>query len=58
VARKFSGEFVVSGGDAPEIVEPAEAALDDVAPFVGAFAEAVENFLLDLLGITGSRHAG
>ena len=30
--EKVAGELVISGGDAPEILEPAEAALDDVAP--------------------------
>jgi hypothetical protein len=35
-----SENFVISGGDAPEILEPAEAAFDDVAPFVGRAAAA------------------
>jgi hypothetical protein len=28
-------QFIIAGGDAPEIFEPAEAALDDIASFVG-----------------------
>jgi hypothetical protein len=30
-----SGEFVVARGDAPEILEPSDAALDDIAALVG-----------------------
>jgi len=47
--EEISGKFVISGGDAPEILESAEAALDDVAPFVGAFAEWVESYSVGLV---------
>lgn len=41
-SQEISTKFVVASCDAPKILEPAETALDDIAPFVGAFAEAVE----------------
>jgi len=41
-SQEISGKFVVASCDTPEILEPAETALDDVAPLIGAFAEAVE----------------
>ena len=41
-SQEGSGKFVAASCDTPEILEPAETALDNVAPFVGAFAEAVE----------------
>ncbi len=41
-SQEVSGKFVVASCDAPEILEPAETALDDVAALIGAFAEAVE----------------
>jgi hypothetical protein len=41
-SQEISGNFVVASCDAPEILEPAETSLDDVAPLIGAFAEAVE----------------
>lgn len=41
-SQEVSGEFVVTSCDASEILEPAEATLDDIAPFIGALAEAVE----------------
>lgn len=34
-AKESFGKFVVASCDAPEILEPAETALDDIAPFVG-----------------------
>jgi hypothetical protein len=40
--QEISSKFVVASCNTPEILEPAETALDNVAPFVGAFAEAVE----------------
>src|SRR5438270_712792 len=39
--QEIPSELVVSGGDAPEVLEPAEAALDDVSAFVGTFVEAM-----------------
>lgn len=41
--EEISSEFVVSGGNSPEILEPAEGPLDDVATFVCPFVEAVES---------------
>ena len=41
-SQEVSGKFVVARCDAPEILEPAKTAFDNIAPFVGAFAEAVE----------------
>ena len=55
--EKVAGELVISGGDAPEILEPAEAALDDVAPFVGALAEAVEGYSVGLVRNDGASAA-
>jgi hypothetical protein len=40
--EEISGEFVVASGYAPEILEPAEASLDDVSAFVGAFVEMMQ----------------
>ena len=34
--KEVSGELVIARGDAAEILEPSEAALDDVAVLVGA----------------------
>jgi hypothetical protein len=36
-SQEVSGKFVVASCDAPEILEPAETALDKNASFVGAF---------------------
>src|ERR1700726_1311495 len=47
--EKVAGELVISGSDAPEILEPAEAAFDDVAPFVGTLAEGVEGYSVGLV---------
>ena len=41
-SQEVSGKFVVAGRDAPEILEAAETAFDDVASLISAFAEAVE----------------
>jgi hypothetical protein len=41
-SQEVSGKFVVASCDTPEILEAAETALDDVAPLIGPFAEAVE----------------
>ena len=41
-SHEVSGKFVIASCDAPEIHEPAKTAFDNIAPFVGAFAEAVE----------------
>ena len=41
--EEVSGELVVPGCDPSEVLEAAEAALDDVAPLVGALVELVEH---------------
>lgn len=41
-SQEVSGKFVVASCNAPEILESAETALDNIAPFVDAFAEALE----------------
>ncbi len=51
----ISGELVVAGGNTPEIFEPAEAALDDIAPFVGCFVEVMEP---DAVGFVGNDRLG
>jgi len=40
--QEVSGKFVVTSCEPPEVLEAAEASLDDVAPFIGALVEAVE----------------
>lgn len=52
-SQEISGKFVVASCDTPEILEPAEAALDDIAPFVGTFAEAVEGQSVGFVGNDG-----
>ena len=46
-------EFVVSSGDAPEILDPAEAAFDDVASSVGSFVEAMDANAIGFVGDYG-----
>ena len=41
-SQEVSGKFVIASCNPPEILEPAEATLDDIAPFIGPLAEAVE----------------
>jgi hypothetical protein len=41
--QEIPGELVVSGGDTPEVLEPAKTALDDISAFVGAFVEALDD---------------
>ena len=53
--QEIASELVVSGGDAPEILEPAEAALDDVSAFVGASVEAMDD---DTIGCIGDYRRG
>ena len=53
--QEIPGELVVSGGDAPEVLEPAKAALDDVSAFVGAFVEAMDD---DTVGFVGNYGLG
>jgi hypothetical protein len=39
--EEVSGKFVVTGGNSPEVLELAEASLNDIAPLVGGFVEAI-----------------
>ena len=48
-------ELVISRGDAPEILEPAKAAFDDISAFVGAFVEAMDD---DTVGFVGNDGLG
>ena len=45
--------LVVAGGNSAEILEPAEAALDEIAPFVGPFIEAMDSDAVGLVGDDG-----
>lgn len=56
-SQEVSGKFVVASCDTPEILEPTEATLDNVAPFVGAFAEAVEGHPVGFVWNDGLRAA-
>ena len=47
--QEIPGELVVSGGEAPEVLEPAKAALDDISAFVGAFVEAMDDDTVGLI---------
>jgi hypothetical protein len=47
--QEVSGELIIAGGDASEILEPAKAAFDDIASLVGAFVEAVEGCSVGLV---------
>ena len=49
-SQEIPGELIISGSDAPEVLEPAKAALDDISAFVGAFVEAMDD---DPVGFTG-----
>lgn len=46
-------QLVVSGGDPPEVLEAAEAALDDVSSLVGSFVEAMKEDAIGLVGNDG-----
>ena len=54
-SQEITGELVVSGGDAAEVLEPAKAALDDISAFVGAFVEAMDD---DAVGFVGDDRLG
>lgn len=49
--KGISGEFVVSCCEASEVLKAAEAALDNVATFVGLFVEAMQ---MDTVGLVGN----
>ena len=51
--QEIPGEFVVSRGDAPEVLQPAKAAFDDISAFVGAFVEAVDDDTVRFIGDDG-----
>lgn len=42
-SQEILGELVVSGGDLAEVLKPAEAAVDDISAFVGAFVKAMDD---------------
>ena len=52
-SQEIAGELVVSGGDAPEVLEPAEAALDNISAFVGTFVEAMDDDTVGFIGDYG-----
>ena len=47
--EEVASKLIVSSSDAPEIFQPAKAALDDVASFVGPLVEAVESYSVGLV---------
>lgn len=51
--HEIPGELVVSGCYAPEVLEPAEAALDDVSAFVGTFVETMDDDTVGFIGDYG-----
>ena len=51
--QEIPSELVVSGGDAPEVLEPAEAALDNISAFVGTFVEAMDDDTVGFIGDYG-----
>ena len=51
--QEIPGELVISRGDAPEVLEPAEAALDDISAFVGTFIEAMDGDSVGFIGDYG-----
>ena len=51
--REVPGELVVSGSYTAEVLEPAEAAFDDISAFVGAFVEAMDDDTVGFIGDDG-----
>jgi len=51
--QEITGELVISRGDAPEVLEPAKAAFDDISAFVGAFVEAMDDDTVRFIGYYG-----
>lgn len=49
--HEIASEFVVSSGDAAEVLEATEAALDDVSSLVGALVEGMDD---DAVGFVGN----
>jgi len=52
-SQEISSQLVVSGSFSAEVLEPAETALDDVAAFVGAFVEAMDDDTVGFVGDDG-----
>ncbi len=53
--EEVPGEFVVAGGKSPEVLEPAEASLNDIASLVSDFVEAMPP---DAIGLVGDDWSG
>ena len=51
--QEIPGELVISRGDAPEVLEPAKAAFDDISASVGSFAEAMDDNTVGFIGDNG-----
>lgn len=51
--QEIPSELIVSGSDAPEVLEPAEVALDDVSAVVGVFVEAMDDDTVGFIGDDG-----
>ena len=52
-SQEIPGELVITHGDAPEVLEPAKAAFDDISALVGAFVEAVDDDAVGFIGNYG-----
>jgi hypothetical protein len=52
-SQEIPSEFVVSCGDAPEVFEPAKAALDDISAFIVPFVEAMDDDTVGFIGDDG-----
>jgi hypothetical protein len=51
--QEVASELVISCGDAAEVLEPAEAAFDDISAFIGAFVEAMDDDTVGFIGNDG-----
>jgi hypothetical protein len=51
--QEIAGELVISCGDAAEVFEPAKAAFNDIATFVGAFVKAMDDDAVGFIGDYG-----
>jgi len=47
--QEVSSKLIIAGGDASEVFQSTEAALDHITPFVGSFAEAMESHSVGLV---------
>jgi hypothetical protein len=52
-SQEIPGELVVSGSYAAEVLEPAEAALDDISASVGSLVEAMDDDTVGFVGDDG-----